>query len=163
MQPQPRRAASMAAMSIFFICIIASNARLATAGSGSVYARVRAIGVILAPAALALLAAVADDRVPVAIRFGLVNGCDLKRERFVVLEHRSAVESEARNADHGELDGQHIPFLPRRIVSRCAVHCADGRIGKGFGVKPRRFLGIAIVPKANRVLCWLHHVTSPSR
>src|SRR5262245_23524131 len=41
---------------------------------------------VLAPAARALLAAVADDRVPVAIRFGLVSGCDLKRERFVVLE-----------------------------------------------------------------------------
>src|ERR1700744_4233876 len=34
MQPQPRRAASIAATSIFFICIIASNARLAAAGSG---------------------------------------------------------------------------------------------------------------------------------
>src|SRR5947209_7773672 len=43
---QPRRAASIAAMSIFFIVIIASKARLATAGSGSVYAFVRAIGVI---------------------------------------------------------------------------------------------------------------------
>ena len=43
---QPRHAASSAAMSIFFICIIASNARLATAGSGSVIAFVRAIGVI---------------------------------------------------------------------------------------------------------------------
>ena len=43
---QPRRAASIAAMSIFFICIIASNARLAAAGSGSVIALVRAIGVI---------------------------------------------------------------------------------------------------------------------
>src|SRR6185312_830037 len=46
MQPQPRRAASIAAMSIFCISIIASNARLATAGSGSVTAWVRAIGVI---------------------------------------------------------------------------------------------------------------------
>lgn len=64
---------------------------------------------ILAPTARALLAAVADDRVPVAIRFGLVSGCDLKRERFVVLERRSAIE-----------------------------------------------------PEANRVLCWIHHVTSPS-
>ena len=35
---QPRHAASIAAMSIFFIVIIASNARLATAGSGSVIA-----------------------------------------------------------------------------------------------------------------------------
>jgi hypothetical protein len=46
MQPQPRRAASIAAMSIFFICIIVSNARLAAAESGSVSAFVRAIGVI---------------------------------------------------------------------------------------------------------------------
>src|SRR5262245_59875621 len=45
-QPQPRRAASIAAMSIFFICIIASNARLAAARSGSVTAFVRASGVI---------------------------------------------------------------------------------------------------------------------
>src|SRR5216117_1046941 len=44
--PQPRRAASIAAMSIFFICIIASNARLAAATSGSVIAFVMAIGVI---------------------------------------------------------------------------------------------------------------------
>src|SRR5262250_613691 len=46
MRPQPRRAASIAATSIFFICIIASNARSATAGSGSVITFVRAIGVI---------------------------------------------------------------------------------------------------------------------
>src|SRR5438552_14772553 len=34
---------------------------------------------VLAPAALTLLAAIADNRVPIAIRFGLVSGCDLKR------------------------------------------------------------------------------------
>jgi len=45
-QSHPRRAASIAAMSIFFICIIASNARLAAAGSASVIDFVRAIGVI---------------------------------------------------------------------------------------------------------------------
>lgn len=43
---QPRRAASMAATSIFFICIIASKARLAAARSELVKASVRAIGVI---------------------------------------------------------------------------------------------------------------------
>jgi hypothetical protein len=89
------------------------------------------------PAARALLAAIADDRVPVAIRFGLVSGCDLKRERFVVLERRSTVEPEARNAHHGILDGQHVSSLPRRKVSWCVVRRADGRIGKGLGVKPR--------------------------
>jgi len=114
---------------------------------------------VLAPAARALLAAVADDRGPIPIRFGLVIGCDLKGERFVVLERRPAVESEARNAHHGELDRQHIAFLPRRKVSRCAVHRADGRIGKRLGVEPRGVLGVAIVPKANRVLCGLHDVT----
>src|SRR5437016_7871961 len=46
---------------------------------------------VLAPAARALLTAVGDERVPVSIRFGLVSGCDLKRERFVMLKFRSAV------------------------------------------------------------------------
>src|SRR5688572_25579585 len=55
---------------------------------------------VLAPAALALLAAVADDRVPVAIRLGLIGGCDLKREGFVVLERGSAIESDAGNSHH---------------------------------------------------------------
>src|ERR1700676_738011 len=66
-----------------------------------------------APAALALFAAVADDRVPITISFGLVSGCDLKRERFVVLECGSAIEPEAGNPHHGKLYRQHIPFLPR--------------------------------------------------
>src|SRR5687768_10052128 len=43
---QPRRAASILATSILFICIIASKARLAAAVSGPVIASVRAIGVI---------------------------------------------------------------------------------------------------------------------
>ena len=70
---QPRRAASIAAMSIFFMPIIASNARFASsppAASASVSTR----GVIcqetphlsLHQPHWALLAAVADDGVPVA-------------------------------------------------------------------------------------------------
>lgn len=42
--PQPLKAASMVAMSIFLIVIIASNARLAAARSELVNARVSAIG-----------------------------------------------------------------------------------------------------------------------
>ncbi len=148
-------------MSIFRIVIIASNARLAAAVSGPVIAFVRAIGVICQdnphlsvhqPHALSL-AAVADDRVPVMIRFGLVGVRDLKRECPVVLDVGSAVEPETGNAHDGELDRQHVPFLPRRKVSRGAVHRADGRIGKGLGVEPGRVLGVVLVPKANRVLC----------
>src|SRR4051812_41129180 len=44
--PHPRLAASIVAMSIFFIVIIASNARFAAAGLGSVMALVKASGVI---------------------------------------------------------------------------------------------------------------------
>src|SRR5262245_17156583 len=81
---------------------------------------------VLAPAARTLLAAVADDGVPVTIGFGLVGGCNLKREGFVVLEGGSAIEPEAGNPHHGKLDHQHIPLLPGRKVSRCAMHRADG-------------------------------------
>src|SRR5271154_5351597 len=49
---------------------------------------------VLAPAARALLAAVANDRVPVPIRFSLVSGRDLKRERLAVLERRPTVDPE---------------------------------------------------------------------
>ena len=152
-------------MSIFFIVIIASNARLAAAGSGSVIAfgqgdrrdLPRQAPFVLAPAARALLAAVADDRVPVAVGLGLVVGRDLKRERLAVLERRPAVEAEAGDAHHGELDRQHVPFLPGRKVARRAVHRADGRIGKRLGIEPRRLLGVAVVPEADRVLCWFHN------
>src|SRR5262249_23319509 len=96
-----------------------------------------------------------------AVRLGLVGGRDLERERLGVPERRPAVEPEARNPQHGELDGQHVPLLPRRVVPRRAVYRADGRIGKGLGVEPRRLLGVAVVPQADRVLRWLRHVTSP--
>ena len=46
-------------------------------------------------AAHALLAAIADDGIPVAIRFGLVGGCNLELEGLVVLECRSAMEADA--------------------------------------------------------------------
>src|SRR5256885_2499803 len=78
-------------------------------------------------------------------------------------EPGSTVQTEARNADHRELDGQHVTFFPRREVPRCAVDRAHGRIGEGLGVESGCVLGVAIVPEANRVLCWLHVVRSPSR
>src|SRR5262249_4802579 len=116
---------------------------------------------VFPPAACALWPAVADDGVPVAIGFGLIGSCDLKRECFVVLERGSAIEAEAGNAHHGELDRQHIPFLPGRKVSRCPMHRADRGVGKRLCAKASRVLGVAVVPKANRVLCLLCHILSP--
>src|SRR5690606_3142610 len=80
---------------------------------------------VLAPAALAFLAAVVDDRVPVAISLLLVGGRDLEREGLVVLERRSAIEPEAGDAEHGEVDRKDIALFPGRIVARREVHRAD--------------------------------------
>ena len=107
---------------------------------------------VLAPAALDFLAAVADDRLPVAVGLGLVLGGHLERERLVVLDAGPTVKPQAGNAHHGELNGQDITLLARRVVSRRAVDRTDGGVGKGPGVEPRRLLGIALVPEANRVL-----------
>jgi len=63
---------------------------------------------IFAPAALALLPAVADDGVPVAIRFFLIVRCDLEGERLRRLERRTTIDPDARNADDRELDRQDL-------------------------------------------------------
>src|SRR5688500_7529984 len=73
---------------------------------------------VLAPPARAFFAAVADDCVPVTISFGLVSGSDLKRECFVVLKRRTAIEPEAGNSHHRKLDRQYIALFPRRKVPR---------------------------------------------
>jgi hypothetical protein len=53
---------------------------------------------VFAPAARALLAAVADDGVPVAVGLFLIVGGDLEREGFVVLEDGAAVQADARDS-----------------------------------------------------------------
>src|SRR4051812_49161494 len=117
----------MAATSIFRMVIIASNARFATSpplAIASVRARrdlPRQAPPVLAPAAGALLAAVADDRAPEAVGLRLVVGRDLEGERLAVPERRPAVEAEAGDAHDGELDRQHVPLLPRREVRRRAT------------------------------------------
>ena len=92
---------------------------------------------VLAPTARAIRAAVADDRVPVAIRLLLIVGCDLKGERLAVFERRAAVETEAGDAQHGELYRQHIASLATRVISGCLVHGdhLTGREGGGVEVR----------------------------
>src|SRR3546814_10734438 len=63
---------------------------------------------VFAPAARALLAAIADDRVPVAVGLLLIVGGDLKREGFVVFERGPAVEAETRDTGNCEFDCQHV-------------------------------------------------------
>gem|GEM_PF-2758581 len=142
MQIQPQRAASIAATSIFFMCSIASNVRLATTGSGSVTPLrqrdrrdlPRQSPSVSAPAALALLTVVTDDRVPIAIRLRLIRRGYLKRKGLAVLHPLSSVQPQARNAEHGKLDGQHICGCGKRPL-RCATvqgHSAGQSLGSIF-------------------------------
>ncbi|EEF25506.1 conserved hypothetical protein, partial [Ricinus communis] len=113
---------------------------------------------VLAPAARALGAAIADDGFPVAVRLRLVFGRNLEGEGFAVLEGRAAVEAQAWYAAYREFDRQHLPGRAAGEIGRRAVHGADGAIGEGAGVKIRRLLRVLVVPQADRVL-GRHHLS----
>ncbi len=81
----------MAATSIFFIVIIASKARFGLTAASRHRIGQRARGklpgetpAVLAPAALAFCAAIADDRVPVTVRLLLIVRRDLEGKRLAV-------------------------------------------------------------------------------
>src|SRR5439155_24305983 len=107
---------------------------------------------VLAPTALALLAAIADDRVPVAVRLFLSGGRDLEGEGLAVPELRAAVETETGNAQNGELHRQDIALLAARVVTGGLVHSDHCTIRKGGGVEARRLMRVLVEPEADRVL-----------
>ena len=121
----PSAAASRAAMSSFCIRSIASIARLARAGSASVKSASQPAGhdlpgqaeLVLQPAALAVLAAVAE-LVPVVVDLVLVGAADLERDRLVEGELRAAVDDGERLPVELEAHGEHragrSPGRPRR-------------------------------------------------
>src|SRR5918999_6337140 len=74
---------------------------------------------VLSPAARALLAAIADDGVPVAVGLLLIVGGDLEREGFAMLERGTAVEADARDAGNREFDRQHVALLAGWVVTGC--------------------------------------------
>src|SRR3954452_22499104 len=69
---------------------------------------------VLAPAASALLAAVADDRVPVTVGLFLVLGQDHETDRLVRLEIRPSIQADVGLPKDGELDGEILAHLRRR-------------------------------------------------
>src|SRR6267154_403728 len=107
---------------------------------------------VLAPAARTLLAAIADNGVPVAVGLLLIIGGDLKRESLVMLEHGTAVQAKAGDAGDCEFHRQHVALLAGWVVTGCTVDGTDGAVGKGFGVEAGRSLCVLVVPQANRVL-----------
>src|SRR6185503_10996913 len=110
---------------------------------------------ILAPPALAFLAAIADDRVPVAVRLFLIVRRDLEGKGLAVLERRAAVEAETGNAQHGEVHRQFVALLAARVITGRRVNRGHFAIRKGGGVEARRLMGVLVEPEADRVL-WFH-------
>src|SRR4051812_14767774 len=108
---------------------------------------------VLAPAARALLSAIAHDGVPVAVGLLLIVGGDLEREGFVVLEHGTAVEADAGYSGDREFDHQHVALLAGRVVTGCTADGSHRAVRKGRGVKAGGSLGVLVVPDADRVLC----------
>src|SRR4030095_15516963 len=107
---------------------------------------------VFAPAARALLAAIADDSVPIAVGLRLIVSGDLERKGFAMFERGTAVEADTGDAGNFEFDYQHISLLAGRVVTGCTVDGTHRAVGKGLGMKASSNLGILIVPDANRVL-----------
>jgi len=113
------------------------------------------------PAASALLAAIADDRIPVAIRFFLRISRNLKGKRLGVCKLRPTIQTQTRNAKNCEFHREDFAFLAAGIIARGFVNRYYFTVGERGGVKVRRILRILIKPKADGVLCFLvAHKTS---
>src|SRR5690606_15918103 len=109
-----------------------------------------------APAALAGLAAVSNDRVPVAIGLLLVLGQDLERERLALGVHRSTVQSGAVHAAHGELHHQFVSLLATGEVARRVVDRDNLAVRKYTGIELRRLASAVVIPEADAVLGDVH-------
>jgi hypothetical protein len=101
---------------------------------------------IFAPAAGALLAAIADDGVPIAVGLSLIVSGDLEREGFVMFERGTAVEADTRDTGNIEFDYKHISLFTGWVVTRCTVDGTHSAVRKGLGIKASGGLSIPIVP-----------------
>src|SRR6476620_6238222 len=86
---------------------------------------------VLAPTALAFRAAIADDRVPVAVCLFLILRRDLEGKGLAVSELRATVETETGNALNGELHRQHVALLAARVVTGRLVNSGHFTVRKG--------------------------------
>src|SRR4051794_12333267 len=136
---QPRRAALIAATSIFVMPIMASKARFASSPPAAI-ASISTRGVICQemphlslhqPHALCS-PPLPDNGVPVAVGLLLIVGGDLERESFAMLERGTAVETDTWDARHREFHHQHVAGLAGGVVTGRAVDRAHGAVRKGF-------------------------------
>lgn len=67
------------------------------------------------------------------------------------------IETDAGEAEDGEVHGQHIASLASRIIARRAVNYADMAIRECRGIEGRRRFGIALIPEAKNGLGHVSH------
>src|SRR5262249_26905635 len=105
---------------------------------------------VLAPTALAFLAAIADDRVPVAVCLFLILRRDLEGKRLAVPERGAAVETETGNAQNGA-DGRTMePAPPVPLFATRIGGALQGNLRQQYMVSPdgQRFLMNTITEEA---------------
>src|SRR5215471_13845924 len=69
-----------------------------------------------------------------------------------MLESRTTVEAETRDAGHSEFNRQHVTRLARWVVTWCTVDCTDRAFWKRLGIKAGGSFRIFVVPNTDRVL-----------
>ena len=107
---------------------------------------------VLAPAALTFLAAVPDDRVPIAVRLFLIVRRDLEGKGLVVLELRAAIETETGHAQNGEIHRQDIALFAAWVVTGRFVNASHFAIRKRGGVEACRLVRVFVEPQTDCVL-----------
>lgn len=151
-QLHPRRAASIAATSIFLMPLIASNARFASsppAASASVSTR----GMICQDTPHLSLSSRTHSRGrhcrrwrSRAVSLLLVISGDLEREGFVVLERGTAVETNTGDADDREFHCEHVARLAGRVIARGTTDGSHRAIRKCLGIEAGSSFGVPVVP-----------------
>ena len=106
------------------------------------------------PPASALVAAVADNRIPIAIRFLLRISRNLEGERLAVFKLRPTIETQTRNAKDGEFDREDFAFLAARKIAGGFVNRGYFTVWERGSVEARRILSILVKPKADGVPCF---------
>src|SRR5204862_2698678 len=116
---------------------------------------------VFAPAARAFLAAVADNRIPVAIRLLLCVSCNLEGERLAVCKMRPTIQTHTRNAADGEFHREDFALLTARKVARRFANRRYFAVRERGLIEARRILRILVKPKTDGVLFFrLTHKTS---
>ena len=82
----------------------------------------------------------------------MVAGRHLEQKKPVVFERQAAIQAEARNAQHRELDRQHLALFARRVVTRQVVPSAELAVREGFGMQLLGCQRGAVLVKTNLVL-----------